>query len=271
MSTKPQADGFPNEISSWTQLTELVEHFSFFSGHEWLFRGVTTATHPLVPKIGRKDTRARKVDQNTGKRLEVRIPYQLEDERAVFRMFKQQARAYLPPANYSELEWLAIAQHFGLPTRLLDWTDSLLIAAWFAVEKAGAKEGDSAIWVARGVPRIDLDYAGEVLTLGEPKSYRPPHISPRIGAQGSVFVICPKPIDELALPFSRKIVIKRTVEFTIKKRLNACGINRRHLFPDLAGLSDHLAWVYKNNWLAGYRDRKEEYSELAADSGAEEA
>jgi hypothetical protein len=43
------------------------------------------------------------------------------------------------------------------------------------------------------------------------------------------------------------------MEFTIKKRLNACGINRRHLFPDLAGLTEHLEWMYKNDWLTGYR------------------
>jgi hypothetical protein len=73
---------------------------------------------------------------------------------------------------------------------------------------------------------------------------------------GSVFVICPRPTEELALPFVRKIIIDSTAQFTIKKRLNACGINRRHLFPDLAGLSDHLAWMYKHDWLAGYRADK---------------
>ena len=67
-------------------------------------------------------------------------------------------------------------------------------------------------------------------------------------------MICPKPVEELALPFVRKIVIDRAAEFTIKKRLNACGINRRHLFPVLDGLSDYLAWMYENDWLAGYRE-----------------
>ena len=125
--------------------------------------------------------------------------------------------------------------------------------AWFAVEKGGAGTMDSAIWISTGARAIEMDYAGEVLNFAEPFSYRPPHINPRITAQGSVLVICPKPTEELYLPFVRKIVIDRTAHFTIKKRLNACGINRRHLFPDLAGLSDHLAWVYKHDWLAGYR------------------
>jgi hypothetical protein len=248
-----KADNFRDEVSSWSQLSDLVAHFSSFNSYDWLFRGVTDASHRLVSKIGREETRGCKTDPTTDKRI--RIPYQSDDERAVFAMFKQQARAYLPASPDSDIQWLSVAQHFGLPTRLLDWTDSLLIAAWFAVEQGGAKSADSAIWVTKGVPAISPDYEGEVLTLAEPQSYRPPHISPRIVAQGSVFVICPKPTDELALAFKRKIVIKREAEFTIKKRLNACGINRRQLFPDLSGLSDHLRWMYKNDWLAGYKQR----------------
>lgn len=182
-----------------------------------------------------------------------RVPYRPEDERAVFAMFKQQARAYLSTPPDTDLEWLALAQHYGLPTRLLDWTDGLLIAAWFAVEKAGAKSVDSAIWVTKQVPVLESDFNGDPLALAEPYTVRPPHMNPRIAAQGSVFLLCPSPTQQLLLPFARKITIDRGSEFTLKKRLNSCGINRRHLFPDLGGLSDHLAWIYKNDWLAGYR------------------
>jgi hypothetical protein len=253
MDAMQTSDDFRDTVSSWSELAELVEHFSFFNGHDWLFRGVSDTAHGLIPKIGRKETRALKKDPNSGQR--VRVPYRAEDERAVLTMFKQQAWPYMPTTPDGELQWLAIAQHHGLPTRLLDWTDGLLIAAWFAVEKGGAKESDSAIWVTKGVPQMPVDYQGEALTLAEPKSYRPTHINARITAQGSVFVICPNPTSELVLPFAKKITIRREAEFTLKKRLNACGINRRHLFPDLAGLSDHLSWAYKNDWLTGYRPR----------------
>jgi hypothetical protein len=160
----------------------------------------------------------------------------------------------LPNAPENPLEWLAIAQHFGLPTRLLDWTDSSMVAAWFAVEKGGGDKNPSAIWVTRGVRSIELDDPSDPYALDEPRVYRSPHISPRIVAQGSVLMICPKRTGEVSLPVAKRITIDSSVEFTIKKRLNACGFNRRHLFPDLAGLTDHLRWIYKNDWLAGYME-----------------
>jgi hypothetical protein len=69
-------------------------------------------------------------------------------------------------------------------------------------------------------------------------------------------MICPKPEREVRLPVARKITIARSAEFTIKKRLNACGINKRFLFPDLKGLAEHLAWLHKHDYLAGYAPRK---------------
>ena len=75
----------------------------------------------------------------------------------------------------------------------------------------------------------------------------------------------------LTLPFARKIVIDRLAEFTIKKRLNACGMNRRSLFPDLSGLSDHLTWMYKNDWLAGYRENRSPALTPVSDDEPDEA
>jgi len=265
------AENFRDRVSAWSELADLIEHFSYFNGHDWLFRGVTDATHGLVPKIGREKTRGLK--PQPGAKQRVRVPYRIEDERAVLTMFKQQARAHLGSRPDSKFEWLAIAQHFGLPTRLLDWTDSLLVAAWFAVEKGGAREIDSALWVTKGVPPVDLDRSEDQdpLDLDAPQFYRPPHISPRIAAQGSVLMVCPKPTEELALPFARKVVIDHSAEFAIKKRLNACGINRRHLFPDLSGLTEHLTWMYKNDWLAGYRAGSGSQRRAIGDDGPDEA
>lgn len=265
-----KAEEFKTRVSTWPDLADLVEHFSYFNGHDWFFRGVTEEKHGLVPKIGRKEIR--KLKPVPGSKTErIRVPYRPEDERAVLKMFRQQARAHLQSPPQSEFEWLAIAQHFGLPTRLLDWTDSLLVAAWFAVESGGAKKADSAIWVTKGVTSIEIDQLEDPLDLDAPTVYRPPHISPRISAQGSILMVCPSPTKEVELPFCKKIVIDRSAEFTIKKRLNACGLNRRHLFPDLSGLTEHLTWMYKNDWLAGYRPGCSPASTDIADDTQDEA
>jgi hypothetical protein len=200
-----EAESLPERISNWPELASLTEHFSYFAGHPRLFRGTTDARHKLIPKIGRETARARKQNPLTKERE--RISYRIDDERAVFSMFKQQARAHLSTPPQSDLEWLATGQDFWLPTRLLDWTDSLLVAAWFAVENGGADKIDSAIWVSKRVPSIEMDHQGEILNFADPYSYRPPHINPRITAQGSVFMICPRPTEELALPFLGKITI----------------------------------------------------------------
>lgn len=245
------ADVFRDTVTSWSDVAELVDHFSYFTSHDWLFRGVRSAKHPLVPKIGRPTTRG--IKNIGGKSPASRIPYDENDERAVLSMFRQQARAHLEVQPDTQLEWIALAQHFGLPTRLLDWTDSLLTAVWFAAENGGATKTDSAIWVTRHVPPVQIEDTLDPLRTSEARVYRPPHISPRIVAQGSVLMICPNPTQEPLLPFKRKITIVHKAQFTLKKRLNACGINTRYLFPDLAGLSQHLAWMYKHDWLAGYR------------------
>ena len=64
-------------------------------------------------------------------------------------------------------------------------------------------------------------------------------------------MICPAPKQTVLLPFVQKVTIARTSEFTLKKRLNACGVNKHSLFPDLQGLADHLAWMHKHDYFSG--------------------
>ena len=247
-----KAEAFPTHIKSWDDLARLVDHFSRFSAHDWLFRGVTDHSHDLIAKVGRPTIRAEKRLGSSAKLA--RLPYRLADEKIVFESFRTQALSYAVRPPRSRIEWLALAQHFGLPTRLLDWTEGLLVAAWFAVEKAGAKttDNEAAIWVTYGLNSIDPEDERDPMTLRTPLVYRPAHVSPRITAQSSVLMVCPKPTEPVKLAFTRKITIARFAEFTLKKRLNACGVNRHSLFPDLQGLAEHLAWMHKHDYLAGH-------------------
>lgn len=198
----------------------------------------------LVPKVVRIRVKKRITP--------VRTPYTLRDEQAAFTAFRQQARSYVS-SPHSPLEWLAIAQHFGVPTRLLDWSDNLLIAAWFAVEDAERTDCNAAIWVTRGQPQVDADSSENPFLVAEPRVYRPPHLEPRMASQGSVLMLCPEPSKPVGLKVVHKITIKGKQRFHLRKRLDACGVNAKSVYADLAGVGGHLAWRYENGWLSGYR------------------
>ncbi len=229
-----------NLITSWQDLTNLIERYR---EQGWLFRGEADDSHgPLRPKAGRVSKRSGSPRKN---------PYTFGDERRAFEDFKRAARPYMASEPQSEIEWLAFAQHHGLPTRLLDWTANLFVASFFAVEKAGKANG--AIYCVRGVNEIGTlaESQEDLFTLESVKSYHPPHISPRIAAQQSVFTIHPRPIDEFIHHNLQKWRVDSAACWSIKRNLNAAGITYASLFPDIDGVCRHLGWLYKWSYFDG--------------------
>ena len=96
------------------------------------FRGSTNRHHGLVPSIGRG-------------------PFALENEIGLIRGFKQNAIQFLGERPQSEWEWLFLARHHAVPTRLLDWSESPLIGLYFAVtdthQVTRNDNRDGALWL----------------------------------------------------------------------------------------------------------------------------
>jgi hypothetical protein len=239
-------------IASWEDVSALVEHFSYHREVPWLFRGVSSTVHDLVPLVGREDWR--RPDSPRRGRTTPHLPYSKRDELAVFAMFQNTAVAFLDKHPASRMEWLAVARHYGVPTRFLDWSDRFLVAVWFAVN-GYLEEGDAGqpgVWVVWGLKSVTARDLDNPFGVRAPRIYRPPHIVPRFSTQGSVLSIQGDPTRPLAIRTRMLIPIERHICLDLMKRLDDCGLNYATVYSDVDGLGRYMRWRYRNGWLAGY-------------------
>lgn len=211
-------------ISSFDDFHNAIQQL----GHRTvIYRGVTELSHKLIPKIGRY----KKFQPSTVEKHEKRI----------LSLFKQQALPYLTYIPSNEWEWIALAQHHGLPTRLLDWSRNPLVAAYFAVEKE--HNGDSLIYAYINNKMISTETYKDPFARREIGRFIPNHITRRITAQAGVFTIHPEPKNALNSTNIFRIIVRRSFRGELKHILYNYGIYRASLFPDLDGLAKHIEWM----------------------------
>jgi FRG domain len=195
---------------------------AYVSGKIRIYRGVKRASYKLVPKVGRQK-------------------YSLAIEKQILDVFKYRSVSFLEKEPKNDWEWLAIGQHHGLPTRLLDWTQNPLVAAYFAVE--GEDVDDSAVYIMSGEWLVDTNRDKSPFRIRHVGVFLPHNITPRITAQTGYFTIHHRPKEPLRGKRLSKLIIPKKLRDEFRHKLNNYGIHRATLFPDLDGLARYVEWL----------------------------
>ena len=260
------------KIEAWPDYRERVSSAEF---RGWAYRGQGDSNWPVFSSLSRY-LRDFKVHPGA---------WSYQEER-VLRIFRRKAHLYLShvPHEDDSFQWLALMQHHGTPTRLIDFTWSPFVAAFFALERARQK---AAVW-AIFPPKIDH---AEVLALRGGETINPRKLSlrkrcnyetyflpgnrsfvvmgepeimnRRLIAQTGTFAVpgvLDKPLDQILAkyPESDKLIVK--FEFVTEKvrdeamrYLYDSNINNATLFPDLDGMAHSLAYELEFHW--GYNPK----------------
>ena len=201
------------------------------------YRGVGDADrHQLLPSIGRY--------LSTYSRVGKTKTDLLTDEQKAFKIFYTEGVLHEPEVGRNYWQWLALAQHHGMATRLLDWTYSPLVALYFAVWKPA--NTDSCVYVvSKDIRFVSTKETEDIdpFTFREVCAYLPPHMTARLRAQSGVFTIHPDSTSPLTDYVVGKIRVCREARKQIKLCLNHLGIHEKNLFPDLDGLARWVRWM----------------------------
>ena len=184
-----------------------------------LFRGVTRSNYELQPSIAR-------VALSTH---EERLAYEVQ----LFEDFQERAFPYLNREPKNGLEWLTLAQHYGIPTRLLDWTSNPLVALFFAVEKDDDHDGS----VYKLIQSRWVSGAEDAFEIEEEFGIRPKHTDPRYINQAGLFTIHPTHSVQFSTEHIAKYVIPSEKKADFRWELGKYGIRPSFIYPGLDGLA----------------------------------
>lgn len=248
------------KAKSFTAILTEIEAYQSSRGDVW-YRGVTNEGYDLLPSLARRAKAPTEEDLD-------------QLEKGIATAFAQRSPPFVDRDFTNEWRSLFFMQHYGIPTRLLDWSESPFVALYFALStvlrtKTGKVQSDVALWVCDPVAwnTVALDhisYKGGILDEGceEIKAYSPDldleqrattpvmiygtHNSARIVAQRGVFALFGKGMKSMQSVYDegdfkkdtlKKIVIAKEDVDEILASLFRKGFTESTIFPDLFGLS----------------------------------
>jgi len=212
------------EFGEWTRARQ---------SPRWVFRGQRQrwALRPNVGRIGH---------------------YRPETEIRLLRDFKRLALPFVDRHIVAtEWDWLFLAQHHGLPTRLLDWTTNPLVAAYFACQ-ACVREKDGEILAVEprliGYFRPDDPKELGPFEIGQKRFAYPSALATRIASQRGLFSVHPEPTSAWRVRHrSDRFVIPGRIKPEFQRYLFGLGVDAALLMADLDGLAETLRWRYERS------------------------
>lgn len=210
-------------FGTWAEFRKLVSDL----GCHCLFRGHSSADFDIIPSVGRPHSK-----------------YQPDSrvEEDLLAQFKIRALPFLRSKPSNDLEWLVIGRHYGLRTRLLDWSQNPFVALYFALECSSiADVVPPAIVIAKSPQMV----AFEEICANHRKQeglvfFEPPHLDMRIANQESHLALHPDPFQPLR---DEKFIQFNLYPFETKELLAMLydiGIKHSTIYPDLTGVCRHL-------------------------------